>query len=86
MTETVRQTLGLIVLFGAMACAYFWLGAYGVAGMWLGLVAMWAITGLSVGYWMGVDPLAERMIPELMRRLSAQRAADRLRDSQSAES
>lgn len=81
MRESLRQALGLIVLFGAMACAYLWLGYAGLAGMWFGLAAMWAVTGFAVGYWMGLDPLAERMIPEMMRRLRAERAAGRLQDS-----
>lgn len=86
MRENLRQALGLIVLFGAMGFAYLWLGAYGVAGMWIGLVAMWAITGLAVGYWMGTDPLAERMLPEFMRRLAIEKAAGDRSNSRSAES
>ena len=76
MSESVRQTLGLIVLFATMGLAYIWLGVPGVAGMWLGMVAMWAVTGLAVGYWMGTDPLSERMIPELMRRIKAAKVSN----------
>jgi hypothetical protein len=86
MSDGIRDALALVALFGAMACAYLWLGTSGLAGMWFGLAAAWAVTGLSVGYWMGLDPLAERMIPELMRRLRAERAASRLQDSPPAES
>lgn len=76
MFQNVRQTLGLIVLFGAMGLAYAWLGVPGVAGVWVGMAAMWAIVGLAVGYWMGTNPLAEQMIPELMRRLRERRGAE----------
>ncbi len=76
MFQNVRQTLGLIVLFGAMGFAYAWLGVPGVAGVWVGMAAMWAIVGLAVGYWMGTNPLAEQMIPELMRRLRERRGAE----------
>lgn len=79
MSQNVRQTLGLIVLFGAMGFAYAWLGVPGVAGVWVGMAAMWAIVGLAVGYWMGTDADAERLIPEMMRRLRAARSAERNR-------
>lgn len=76
MSQNWRQAIGLIVLFGAMGFAYLWLGYRGVAGMWVGMATMWLMTGLAVRYWMGTDALAERMIPELMRRLKAERDAE----------
>jgi len=78
MSQNVRQACGLALLFASMGLAYVWLGVPGIAGMWLGLATMWAIVGLAVDYWMGADPVAERMIPEMMRRLRERVASDRL--------
>jgi hypothetical protein len=74
MSETVRHTLGLIVLFGAMGFAYLWLGIAGVAGLWIGVWVAWAVVGLSIGYWLGADPVADSMVQALMKRLTAARA------------
>lgn len=72
----LRQALGLIVLFGAMAFAYVWLGVPGVAGMGLGLTVFWLCTGIATGYWVGTDATAEAMVTELMRRIRAARASE----------